>query len=51
MRYDSIIAIIVVSIVFPACHVSKSYSVVPFFSGWEEEKQGGKFDKGQKVQH
>ena len=29
IRYDSRIAISVASIVFPACHVSKSYSVDP----------------------
>ena len=31
VRHDSRIAVTIVSIVFPACHVLKSYSVDPFF--------------------
>ena len=48
MRYDSIIAIIVVSIVFPPCHVSKSYSVESFFQVGKKRNKEGKFDKGKK---
>ena len=54
VRYDCRIAIIVVSIVFPACHVFKSYSVKPvffFFEMGKKKKKDGKFDGDQKVKH
>ena len=43
LQLDCWIAIIVVSIVFPACHVFKSYWVEPFCCCWdgEEEEEGG----------
>ena len=48
---DSRIAITVVSIVFPACHVFKSYSVdhFSFFQDGKKRNKEGKFDKDKKI--